>query len=237
MIHMWIFKIIIGRRAFHVAQSATLRYFQPIFRHKVLGHSYTMSSFPLAPLKRRRSPSPDVNSDEAKSKTPRPEKKKMKLMTSVQRRLARLLQKQKRRMIAVARKVSLGFSAIMAKRYLAKVLNAYVASVPVAGSEGPQSKSFLPVKCLNSRSPDHHIYGRRLESIPQTGSTELGGATNFATPLLPDNSIVSSASPVSDENDQMGVPIFSIVKNRVKLLCFRRHGWNGHSASWRNPAE
>ncbi len=137
-------------------------YILPIFCHKVLGHSYTMSSLPSAPLKRRRSLSPDINSNE--TKMPQPEKKKMKLMTSVQRRcrLAQLLQKQKQKqqMIAVACKTSLDFSAIIAKLYLAKVSSAYVVAVPVAGSkffivEGPQSKSFLPIKCPNSHSPDH----------------------------------------------------------------------------------
>ena len=150
----------------------------------------------------------------------------MKLMTSVQHRcqLARLLQKQKQKQqaIAAARKTSLGFSVIMAKLYLAKVSSAYVVAVPVAGSEfliveGPQSKSFLPVKCPNSHS-SAQIHDQHLETIPQTGSTELGGTTNSATLLPSDNSIVSSALLVPDENNQTGMPVFSVVKLSETLV-------------------
>jgi ribosomal protein S4 len=67
-----------------------------------------MSNFPRALSKRRRSTSPDVINDEAK--TPGPQKKKLKLTTGEQqrkrrRRLAQLLQRQRQKQIvAVAGK-------------------------------------------------------------------------------------------------------------------------------------
>jgi hypothetical protein len=93
-----------------------------------LGCPYTMSSVPLAPLKRRRSTSPDFLNNGAKAQ--QPEMKKLKTIQHPRHRLVRLLRRQT---IAAARKNRRTLSL----------------SAAVAGSSPPP-----PLKRRRSTSPD-----------------------------------------------------------------------------------